>query len=96
MSDRPKMLGGCCGGRDESVTQIKLDAVRSAGLRGLTSAFGELRLRGRTPENVTDAELLDAVRGQHNYIVPKPEIEALYAAALRREYRAYCVRLPAE
>jgi len=34
------------------------------------------------------------VRGQHNYIVDKAEVEALYAAALRREYAAFCARPP--
>ncbi len=92
MSDRPQMLGGCCGSGDDSVTQIQLDAVRTAGIRSLTAAFAQLRLRGRTPDTVTDAELLESVRAQHNYIVAKAEIEALYAAALRREFAAYCAR----
>jgi hypothetical protein len=93
MSDRAQMLGGCCGGRDDSVTQIQLDAVRAAGIRGLSTAFEQLRMRGRTPEDVTDAELLGVVREQHNYIIDKAQIEALYAAALRREYAAFCARL---
>ena len=92
MSDRPQMLSGCCGGRDDSVTQIQLDGVRTAGIVGLPAAFGQLRMRGRTPEDVTDAELLEVVRAQHNYIYAKAEIEALYAAALRREYAAFCAR----
>ncbi len=92
MSDRPQMLGGCCGGRDDSVTQIRLDNLRSAGIVGLQAAFSQLRMRGRTPEDVTDAELLEVVRAQHNYIVAKAAVEVLYAAALRREFAAYCAR----
>ncbi len=93
MSDRPQMMSGCCGGRDDSVTQIQLDGVRSVGIRGLKTAFEQLRMRGRGPEDVTDAELLEAARGQHNYIVDKAAVEALYAAALRREYAAFCASL---
>ena len=92
MSDRPQMFSGCCGGRDDSITQIQLDAVRSAGIRGLSTAFEQLCMRGRTPDDVTDAELLEVVRAQHNYIVDKAEVEARYAVALRREYAAFCAR----
>ena len=93
MSDRPQMVGGCCGGRDDSVTQIQLYADgRTVGIRGLPTAFEQLCMRGRTPEDVTDAELLEVVRAQHNYVVGKGEIEARYAAALRREFAAFCAR----
>ncbi len=95
MTDRPQMAGGCCGSRDDGITQIRLDEARSAGIRGLATALGQLRLRGRTPEDVADAELLEVVRGQQNYVTPRPEVEALYAQALRREFAAFCARLDA-
>jgi len=49
----------------------------------------QLLAMGRTPDQVTNEELLGMVRAQKNYITSKPDIEARYAAALRREYAAF-------
>lgn len=94
MTDRPQ-IPGCCGSRDDGVTQLKLCGDdRTVGIRGLFAAFDQLRMRGCGAEGVTDAELLEAVRGQRNYIPDRASVEAMYAAALRREYAAYCARPP--
>jgi hypothetical protein len=92
MSSQPMMTGACCPKSDDSVTQLRLREGRSVGIMGLNATFEQLWALGRKPEEATDAELLGMVRAQRNYITPKPDIEALYAAALRREYAAFCVR----
>ncbi len=86
------MTGVCCPKSDDSVTQLCLREGRSVGIMGLGAVFEQLWVMGRKPEEATDAELLGMVRAQKNYITPKPDIEALYAAALRREYAAFYAR----
>jgi len=92
MSSQPMMTGVCCPKSDDSVTQLCLREGRSVGIMGLGAVFEQLWVLGRKPEEATDAELLGMVRAQKNYITPKPDIEALYAAALRREYAAFYAR----
>jgi hypothetical protein len=59
---------------------------------GLNTVFEQLLAMGRKPDEATDAELLGMARAQRNYITSKPDIEATYAAALRREYTAFYAR----
>jgi hypothetical protein len=92
MSSQPMMTGACCPKSDDSVTQLRLREGHSVGVMGLTTAFEQLWAMGRKPEEATDAELLGMARAQRNYITPKSDIEALYAAALRREYASFCAR----
>jgi hypothetical protein len=47
---------------------------------------------GRTPDQVTNEELLGMMRAQKNYILSNPNVEAEYAAALRREYATFYAR----
>jgi len=92
MSSQPMMTGACCPKSDDSVTQLRLREGRSVGILGLNAALEQLWALGRKPEEATDAELLGMVRAQRNYITSKPDIEALYAAALRREYASFYAR----
>ena len=92
MSSQPMMTGACCPKSDDSVTQLRLREGRSVGIMGLNAAWEQLWALGRKPEEATDAELLGMVRAQRNYITSKPDIETLYAAALRREYASFCAR----
>ena len=92
MSSQPMMTGACCPKSDDSVTQLRLREGRSVGILGLNAALEQLWALGRKPEEATDAELLGMVRAQRNYITSKPDIEALYAAALRREYALFYAR----
>ncbi len=92
MSSQPRITGACCPKSDDSVTQLFLREGHSVGILGLSAAFEQLWLLDRKPEEATDIELLDMVRAQRNYITPKPDVEALYAAALRREYTAFHAR----
>jgi len=90
MSSQPMMTGACCPKSDDSVTQLRLREGRSVGIIGLNATFEQLWAMGRKPDEATDAELLGMVRAQRNYITSKPDVEALYAAALRREYASFC------
>ncbi len=92
MSSQPMMTGACCPKSDDGVTQLFLREGHSVGILGLNTAFEQLWLLDRKPEEATDAELLDMVRAQRNYITPKPDVEALYAAALRRAYASFYTR----
>jgi len=94
VSDRPTMTGACCPKGDSSVTQLRLseDGV-TVGIVGLQGIFGQLLAMGRTPEAVTEEELVGMVRAQ-NYIPHQASIEAVYSAALRREYGVFCTRRP--
>lgn len=92
MSTQPMMTGACCPKSDDSVTQLRLRESHTVGMMGLHTIFEQLWAMSRKPEEATDAELLGMVRAQKNYITPKPDIEALYAAALRREYASFYAR----
>jgi len=92
MSSQPMMTGACCPKSDDSVTQLRLREGHSVGIMGLNAAFEQLWAMERKPEEATDEELLGMARAQRNYITPKPDVEALYAAALRREYISFYAR----
>ena len=92
MSSQPTMTGACCPKSDDSVTRLRLREGHTVGMMGLNTVFEQLLAMGRKPEEASDAELLGMARAQRNYITSKPDIEALYAAALRREYAAFCAR----
>ncbi len=93
MDNSPWTTGPCCPKGDVSVTQLGLsDDRHTAGIVGLGTVFEQLLAMGRAPDAVTDEELLGMVRAQRNYIAPKTSVEALYAAALRREYAAFYAR----
>lgn len=92
MSSQPMMTGTCCPKSDDSVTQLRLREGHSVGIMGLNMVFEQLLAMGRKPEEATDAELLGMARAQRNYITSKPDIEALYAAAVRREYASFYAR----
>lgn len=92
MSDRPMMMGACCAKSDDSITQLRLDEGRTVGIMGLNAVFEQLWAMGRKPDEATDEELVGMVRAQKNYIMSKADVEAKYAAALRREYAAFYAR----
>lgn len=93
MSDRPQVSGICCPKGDSSVTQLRLsEEGGTVGIVGLKEVFGQLLAMGRTPEDVTQGELVGMVRAQKNYIPAQAEIEAVYWAALCREYVVFCER----
>ncbi len=90
MSGQPMMMGACCPSSDSSTTQLCLSEGHTVGIMGLNIVFERLLVLGRKPDQVTDKELVSMVRMQRNYIVPNPQVEANYAAALRREYASFC------
>ena len=92
MSSQPMMTGACCPKSDDSVTQLRLREGHTVGMMGLNTVFEQLLAMGRTPDQVTNEELLGMMRAQKNYITSKPDIEALYAAALTREYASFYAR----
>jgi len=92
MSSQPMTTGACCPKSDDRVTQLRLEEGHTVGIMGLGAVLEQLLAMGRTPDQVTNEELLGMVRAQKNYIPPKPDIEALYAAALRQEYASFCAR----
>jgi hypothetical protein len=91
MSNRPQMTGACCPKGDSSVTQLRLsEEGGTVGIVGLKEVFGQLLAMGRTPEDLTQDELVGMVRARKNYIPHQANIEAVYSAALRREYGVSC------
>jgi len=86
------MTGACCPKSDDSVTQLRLEEGHTVGMMGLGAVLEQLLAMGRTPDQVTNEELLGMVCAQKNYISSKPAIEATYAAALRREYATFCAQ----
>jgi hypothetical protein len=92
MRDAPRTTGACCPKGDTRVTQLRLaDDGHTVGIVGLDTVFEQLLAMGRTPDEATDAELVGMVRAR-NYIPSKANVEAVYAAALRREYAAFYAR----
>jgi hypothetical protein len=92
MSSQPLMTGACCSKSDDSVTQLRLGKGDTVGIVGLSVVFEQLLAMGRTPDQVTNEELLGMVRGQKNYISSNPNVEAEYAAALRHGYAVFHAR----
>jgi len=92
MSSQPLMTGACCPKSDDSVTQLRLEEGHTVGMMGLGAVLEQLLAMGRTPDQVTNEELLGMVRAQKNYISSNPNVEAKYAAALRRKYAAFYAR----
>jgi hypothetical protein len=82
------MTGACCPKSDDRVTQLRLEEGHTVGIMGLGAVLEQLLAMGRTSDQVTNEELLGMVRAQKNYISSNPNVEAKYAAALRREYAA--------
>ena len=89
MSSQPMMTGACCPKSDDRVAQVRFEEGHTVGIMGLGAVLEQLSAMGRTPDQVTDEELLGMVRAQKNYISSNPNVEAKYAAALRREYAAF-------
>ena len=89
MSRQPLITGACCPKSDDSVTQLRLEEGHTVGVMGLGTVLEQLLAMSRTPDHVTNEELLGMMRAQKNYISSNPNVEAKYAAALRREYAAF-------
>ena len=92
MSSQPMMTGACCPKSDDSVTQLRLEEGHTVGIMGLGTVLEQLLAMGRTPDQVMNEELLGMVRAQKNYISSNLNVEAKYAAALRREYAVFYAR----
>jgi hypothetical protein len=89
----PTTTGACCPKSSADVTQLPLDdAGRTVGIRRLDAVFERLLALGRTPDQLADAELVERVRAERNFIPSMRDVEELYATALRRAYAAYLAR----
>ena len=92
MDKTPSGDGACCLPNGEGLTYLKVGPQGvTIGMMNLDAAFRQLMAMGRRPEEVADPELLGVAR-RFNYIPNRPNIEADYAAALRRAYAAFCAR----
>jgi hypothetical protein len=92
MGKAPADSGSCCLPNLEGVTYLKIGSRGiTVGMMGLDRVFEQLVALNRNPEQALDAELVGTAR-RFNYISDRPQIEADYAAALRRAYAAYYVR----
>ena len=92
MDKTPSSDGACCLPNGEGLTYLKVGPHGvTIGMMNLDAAFRQLAAMGRRPEEVADTELLGMAR-RFNYIPNRPNIEADYAAALRRAYTAFCTR----
>ena len=78
----------CCDGPRGDVVQVDIFGDGSTvGLMGLTEIFEQLHMMGRAPSASAQDELVKMVAAR-NY-VPR-SAEAIYGAALLREYAAFC------
>ena len=92
MDKTPAGDGACCLPNGEGLTYLKVGPRGATiGMLNLEAAFKQLFAMGRRSGEVTDTELLGMAR-RFNYIPNRPNIEADYAAALRRAYTAFCAR----
>ena len=92
MDKTPFGDGACCLPNGEGLTYLKVGPHGvTIGMMNLDAAFRQLAAMGRRPEEVADTELLGMAR-RFNYIPNRPNIEADYAAALRRAYTVFCAR----
>ena len=71
---------GCSGPGD--IQYISIDGFNT-GLKGLGDLFEEWRAAGKTPNDLSDLELLEAIR-RHNYIPESKEDQ--YIRAVREKY----------
>ena len=84
--------GTCCLPSVDGVTYLKIGARQIiVGVQGLDTICQQLYIIGRTPEEVSDEELIAMAR-RHNYIRSNAEVEADYAAAFRKAYAAFYTR----
>ncbi len=83
------VTGACCPKSDDSVIQLRFEEGHTVGIMGLGAVLEQLLAMGRTSDQATNEELLGMMRAQKNYISSNPNVEAKYAAALRREYAAF-------
>lgn len=96
MDRTPSGDGACCLPNGEGLTYLKVGPRGvTIGMMNLEAVFQQLVTMGRRPEEVVDTELLGAAR-RFNYIPNRPDIEANYAAALRRAYTTFCARQTSE
>ncbi len=79
----------CCGGGGRSIVQVNIDGI-AFGIMGLREIFEQLYIMRRRPEPAVGSELLEMVRAMKNYI-PRGK-EAIFQAALLREYAMYYAR----
>jgi len=79
------MTEPCC--PKPKATIIKLGTFE-AGILGLEEIFKGALASGNNDDQSLVRELVAAARQHGNYIAPR--VEALYEAALLREYRLYC------
>ena len=92
MDKTPSSDGACCLPNGEGLTYLTVSSRGvTIGMMNLDAAFKQSFAMGRRPEEVTDTEMLGMAR-RFNYISNRPNIEADYAAALRRAYIAFCAR----
>lgn len=92
MSGNSFGIGACCPPAAEGITYLKIGARHvTVGLQGLETLFGQLYALGRQPDEASDEELLALAR-RRNYIRSNAEVEADYAAAIRKAYAAYHAR----
>ncbi len=92
MGKAPTDRGACCLPNVDGVTYLKIGARGiTVGMMGLDRVFEQLFVLNRSPEETPDAELIGMAR-RFNYISDRPQIEADYAAALRRAYAAFYAR----
>lgn len=85
----PINTGACCPPAVDGVTYIKVGPKNNVtGMLNLDSIFQQLYQAYRQPQQTPDEELVTMAR-KFNYIPRKPEIEADYAAALRKAYTSY-------
>src|SRR5512137_1887729 len=89
MDKTPSGDGACCLPNGEGLTYLKVGSRGvTIGMMNLDAAFRQLLAMDRRPDEATDTELLGMAR-RFNYIPNRPNLEADYAAALRRAYTAF-------
>jgi hypothetical protein len=83
----------CCLPQADGLTYLKIGPRQIVvGMMGLETIFKQLLSLGRSPEEISDAEIIGMAR-KSNYIRSDPEAEANYAAALRKAYAGYYERV---
>lgn len=86
----------CCLPAADGISYIRIgDRQIVIGMRNLDVIFEQLWLLNRTPEQVSEDELIGMAR-KFNYISRTPSTEKDYAEALGRAYRTYYERRAAQ